>query len=52
MISLKKARMATKKMIDLKSTKKIILGRESDTGEQKAKRARKEEWVKQQTTRC
>ena len=41
MISLKKARMADKKMNDLQSTKKIILGRESDQGEQEAERARK-----------
>ena len=41
MISLKEARMAAKKIKDLQSTKRIILGRESDQGEQEAERARK-----------
>ena len=36
MISLKEARMTAKKMKDLQSTKKIILGRESDQGEKEA----------------
>ena len=34
MISLKEDMMTAKKMKDLQSTKKIILGRESDQGEQ------------------
>ena len=37
-ISLKEARMTTKKIKDLQSTKKIILGRESDQREQEAER--------------
>ena len=41
MISLKEARMAVKKMKDLQSTKKIILGRECDQGEHAAERTRK-----------
>ena len=41
MISLKEARMTAMKIKDLQSTKKIILGRESDQGEQEAERARK-----------
>ena len=52
MISLKKARVTAKKMKDLQSTKKIILGWESDQGEQEAERAKTEEWVIQLTTRC
>ena len=36
MISLKEARMTAKKIKDLQSTKKIILGRESDQGEHEA----------------
>ena len=41
MISLKEARMTAKRMNDLQSTKKIILGRESDQGEQEVERAGK-----------
>ena len=41
MISLKEARMTAKKMKYLQSTKKIILGRESDQGGQEAEKARK-----------
>ena len=41
MISLDEAKMTAKKMKDLQSTKKIILGRESEQGEQEAERARK-----------
>ena len=40
LISLKEARMIAKKIKDLQSTKKIILGRKSDQGEQEAEIAR------------
>ena len=43
MISLKEARMTAKKIKDLQSAKKIILGRESDEGEQEAEKEEKEE---------
>ena len=46
MISLKKVRVAAKKINDMRSTKSIILRRESDQGKHEAKRAKKSksEW--------
>ena len=41
MLSLKKVRMAAKKMKDLPSTKKFILGRENDKGKHEAEKVRK-----------
>ena len=43
MINLKEERMADKKIKDLQSTKKIILGRESNQGEYEAEREQEKE---------